>query len=273
MRRLLAAGLCALLSSCASVHGESLRDALSDDPAGGHIAIRPVAAGAWVISQEKPRPANALLVQLGPEQLVLVDTLWTPRAMSELMWWVEQTMPGRRVLAINTHFHVDRTGGNRSLLRRKIPVYASDATVRLMKERGRKTIETLAAAIEDSAEREAFLALDPKPADGTFPLEKGLDVAFAGEKVQVRFPGPGHAPDNVVVYFPSKKLLFGGCLLLGQGRVGNTSDADMSAWSRSVSTLKQFPSDVVVPGHGAPGDAGLIDKTIQLLDAAGKAAR
>jgi glyoxylase-like metal-dependent hydrolase (beta-lactamase superfamily II) len=88
--------------------------------------------------------------------------------------------------------------------------------------------------------------------------------------VRVFFPGPSHTPDNVIVYFSGRKILFGGCMILAGGQVGNTSDADLAAWPVSVAKLSQFDFTLVIPGHGDRMDPGLIDHTIQLLGKSGK---
>lgn len=85
------------------------------------------------------------------------------------------------------------------------------------------------------------------------------------ETVQVHYPGPSRSPDNVVVYFPGQKLLFGGCMIIGMGQVGNTSDADLAEWPESVRDLARFDSAMLVPGHGDRLDPGLVEHTLDLL--------
>ena len=98
-----------------------------------------------------------------------------------------------------------------------------------------------------------------------FALEEGLQLEYGDEIVQVYYPGPSHSPDNIVVYFPSRKLLFGTCMIIGGDKVGNTSDADLETWPESVRDLARFDFDVLVPGHGDRLDPGLLDHTIDLL--------
>jgi len=107
-----------------------------------------------------------------------------------------------------------------------------------------------------------------------FPTpEKGFDNKLAlkvGDRdVVTSFFGEGHTKDNVVGYFPSEKVMFGGCLIkeLGAGK-GNLEDANESAWPATVTNLKQTYPDVqvVIPGHGKPGDMALLDYTIKLFE-------
>jgi metallo-beta-lactamase class B len=72
---------------------------------------------------------------------------------------------------------------------------------------------------------------------------------------ELYYPGAGHAPDNLVVYFSGERVLFGGCLVKSDTAttVGNVADADVAEWPRSVARVAaRYPKAiVVVPGHGA----------------------
>ncbi|MDX6770369.1 MAG: MBL fold metallo-hydrolase [Elusimicrobiota bacterium] len=230
------------------------------------VALRTLEPGAVVVTQTRPWSANALLVETAGGDLVLVDALWTPAAMRELLAWVDKRYPKRALLALNTHFHPDRVGGNSVLRERKVPLYASDATVRLMKSRGRAVQGGLAGTVDDEALRAELLAAPQVPADGVFSLERGLKLTVGGDAVEIAFHGAGHSPDNAVVWFPRRKLLFGGCLVLPTGRVGNASDADWSSWRTAVAALKAYPAKWVVPGHGYSYDPALLDSTLATLE-------
>ncbi len=88
-------------------------------------------------------------------------------------------------------------------------------------------------------------------------------------RVIVDHVGAGHTDDNIVVYLPDERVLFGGCLVksLGAGR-GNLNDADTLAWAGTVRKVRDRYADarIVVPGHGPPGDATLLDYTIRMFE-------
>lgn len=268
MRTLLLAALLAFQSAVPAAAREAGRETAGPLP--GEVAVRQLEPGAWVVTQARPFSANALLVEMGPEDLVLVDALYTPAAMKELLAWIDKKLPKRRLLAINTHFHSDRTGGNAALKERKVPLYASDATVKLMKSRGRAVMEGVSRAIADEETRAAFLSAPIVPADGVFALKSGLKLTLGGQSMEVSFPGPGHSPENLVVWFPERKLLFGGCLVLASPRVGNVSDADVKQWAVSASALLKYDAARVVTGHGYATDPSLVSQTVQTLEAYGK---
>ncbi len=233
------------------------------------LYVREIQDGVFVITHSFPWPGNSMIVEMKSSDLVLVDTPYTPEATGEVLAWIENRLGKRAITAINTGFHYDNLGGNSYLIDQGIPVYGSQATVELLQERGEAmramTLDWLQAP-QYQRFYEAHAALAYVAPTHLFDLNKGLQLEFGDEIVQVYFPGPSHSPDNVVVYFPDRKILFGTCAIIGGDQVGNTSDADLEAWPESVRDLGRFDFDVLVPGHGDRLDPGLLEHTITLLE-------
>ncbi|MBN1765032.1 MAG: MBL fold metallo-hydrolase [Sedimentisphaerales bacterium] len=224
--------------------------------------------GAYVITHSFPWAAHSLLVQMKDQSLVLVDTPYTPEATRQVLEWSKDHFGVHPIIAINTGYHHDNLGGNRTLIDQGIPVYGSDLTIKLLKQKGddirRQTLDALQECqYQRFHDRHKSIPYDPPT--HSFPLQEGLDLSFQDETVQVYFPGPTHAPDNVVVYFPTRKILFGGCMIIGWDGMGNTTDADLEAWPKSIQNLMQFDADIIVPGHGPRLDANLRQHTLNML--------
>jgi glyoxylase-like metal-dependent hydrolase (beta-lactamase superfamily II) len=201
--------------------------------------------------------------------LVLVGTPYTPEATRKALEWIEARLGKRKITAINTGFHYDNLGGNQYLIEQGTPVYGSELTARLLEERGEAMREmTLDWLQEPQYQRyhEAYQSLSLTAPTNLFAIDEGLQLKFGDETVQIYYPGPSQAPDKVVVYFPERKILFGGCMIIGMDKVGNTSDADMAAWPGSVRDLSRFDFTMLVPGHGDRLDPGLLEHTITLLE-------
>jgi metallo-beta-lactamase class B len=259
-------GLGASKAPAASGGDAPVRIELSKD-----LHLRLVRTDVVVVTHEFPWPANSLVAEMANSDLVFVGTPYTPAATRKVLEWVDARWGKRKVVAINTGYHVDNLGGNEALIERGIPVYGSDLTVELLKQRGEQTRKVTLGMLGGEANKEYYQAhaeLRFAAPTHQFPLAQGLRLTFGSEQVQVYYPGPSQAPDKVVVYFPSKKVLFGGCMILGGDRVGNTSDADLGRWPDAVRRVAQFDAVIVVPGHGDRLDAGLIQHTIDLLTSA-----
>jgi len=254
------------------LRAETPRDGASTPPLSQRIAedltVRRLRDGVYVVTHSFPWAANCLVVDVDGDDVLLVDTPYTPEATEQLLQWVEAELGSQRVTAIVTGFHHDNLGGTEALVRRGIPVHGSNETARLLAERGdalrSMTLEWLSSP-ELKRFRDVHEALPYVPPTQRFSLQEGLTLVFGKEQVQVHYPGPSHSPDNVVVYFPDRRVLFGGCAVIGMDRVGNTSDADLEAWPTAVESLRQFDAELVIPGHGDRTDPGLIDYTVRLL--------
>lgn len=233
------------------------------------LYLRPIGDGAYVIVHACPWPANSLLVAMREGTLVMAGTPYTAEATRRVIDWAQRRYGRRRIVAIDTGYHVDNLGGNQALLDAGATVCGSDLTVQLLRERGEHLRQVTLAMIGDpkSPAYRLHAGLELVPPNRVFPIRDGLRLNFGGEEVQVYYPGPSQAPDKVVVYFPARRILFGGCMILAGSRPGNTADADLAQWPQSVRRLLRFPVDIVVPGHGDRLDPGLVQHTLDVLAA------
>jgi glyoxylase-like metal-dependent hydrolase (beta-lactamase superfamily II) len=233
----------------------------------GDLQVLPLGEGAFVVAHRFPFLSNSLLVRMPDGSFVLAGTPCTPEATERLLAWLRETFGPVPVTAVDTGYHPDNLGGNEALLRAGHPVYGSDLTVRLLRERGEaiRAVMLGYAGPPDSRFHQAYAGLRCVPPDHVFPIQDGLDLTFGCEPVQVLCPGPTQAPDKVAVYFPARRLLFGGCMILAGDRPGNLSEADPGQWREAVRRLLALPVEVVVAGHGERTDRGLLQHTLDLL--------
>ena len=232
------------------------------------LYLQRVGDGAYVISHTFPWLCNSVLVEMADGTLVMGGTPCTPKATELVLAWSKQRFGERKLIAINTGYHVDNLGGNQALLDAGFSVYGSDLTVKLLKERGEQTRQTTLKLVgaTNSPAYAIYASMRFAPPDHIFPIHDGLTLKLGSQEVRVFYPGPSQAPDKVVVYFPDRKLLFGSCMILAGDRLGNTAEADTRQWPVAIRRLEQFPVNVVVPGHGERLDPGLIQHTLNLLE-------
>lgn len=214
---------------------------LADD-----VRIEPLVPGIWrhvsvkVIPGYGPFASNGLIVDAGAGSLV-IDTAYTDAQTAQLLDWAASKVGPVRAL-IATHAHDDRMGGVGAARGRGIPVIS----------------HTRAA---DRAVEQGW----PRP-DETFA--DTLDLSRFGVQGQAYYPGPAHAPGNVVVWLPEPGVLFGGCMIRAQAhtRLGHLADADVPGWAAAAQkVLERFGgARSVVPGHGAPGGIELVRHTREL---------
>ena len=215
------------------------------DEQDGSLEITPLTENVYLHTSYKQLPgvgffpSNGLIVVNG-RGAVLIDTAWPEVDTPKLVEWLDSQSIELKAVIV-THSHDDRTSGLAYLNELNVPTYASEATNVLLESAG----EAKATRTFESAAKEL----------------RALGI-------EVLFPGAGHAPDNHVAWIADSKVLFGGCLVRSAStqNLGNTADADIGKWPRSLQHLLDgFPEAVVVvPGHGTPGGRGLIDHSIKL---------
>lgn len=216
------------------------------------IEIMPLADGVWMHTSYhtypsgKRFPANGLIVQ-SDDGLLLVDTAWGEHQTGELLDVIEAQLGMAVSSAIITHAHDDRVSGTDLLEQRGVIVVAHPLT------------RKLAAAAGLAIPNRALTGLE----------QSGGSTNFAG--VEVYYPGHGHSEDNLVVWLPTQRVLFGGCAVraLDSSSAGNVADADLPSWSKVINDLlARYPdTTTVVPGHGDPGGIELLTHSGQVLAA------
>ena len=174
----------------------------------------------------------------------IVDTPWSDRDTEKLAHWIQEN--NYELLgSVSTHWHEDRTAGIKWLNDHSISTYATTLTNDILRENKKE------------------------PADNN--LEEDESTLVNG-LIEVFYPGGGHTVDNVVVWLPKSKILFGGCFVrsLDSEGLDYTGEAHIDQWSRSAqNVLPRYPeAKTVIPGHGEIGDIALLKHTKNLAEAA-----
>jgi metallo-beta-lactamase class B len=228
------------------------------------LTVHAMARDAWVVTHEALHDSNVLVVRLPDETVILCSSPFDTDTTRALLAWLHTRLSPRRIVAINTHWHMDGTGGNAAYHEAGVATYASAQTQAYALERGqqmrRDAAEGLPSPLAEHVRETPVVA-----AQHTFDAAAGLTLTFGGERVQVIYPGPAHSQDNVVVYFPERRLLFGGCMLKVGDSLGYLGDASLDTWERALSALETLPASAVVPGHGPSGGPEIIENTRRLV--------
>ncbi|HSC66527.1 MAG TPA: IMP family subclass B1 metallo-beta-lactamase [Cellvibrio sp.] len=174
------------------------------------------------------------LVVIVNNDAYLIDTPFTATDTEKVVnWFGERGYKFKG--AVSSHFHSDSTGGIEWLNSQSIPTHASELTNALLKKDGKVQA------------KHSF---------------SGVSYWLVKNKIEVFYPGPGHTQDNLVVWLPENKILFGGCFVKPNG-LGNLGDANLEAWPKSAKILmsKYGKAKLVVSSHSEAGDALLLKLT------------
>lgn len=222
-------------------------------PAYGQYSIRisPVDSNIYVYTSYgdagnyKNVDANAVIVVSGNDAVVF-DTPWDDTQAKQLLSFVRDSLRKNIVLSVITHAHVDRIGSIATMKENNIPAIGYRLIAAEAKRHGHPSPDYL------------FYNTDTTLLCGDLEI-----VAY--------YPGAGHTIDNIVIYIPSKRFLYGGCFIKSghSGSIGNIEDADITAWPASLKNMQQHFGktgiNMVIPGHGSWKSDKAIENTLRLL--------
>jgi len=175
-------------------------------------------------------------------QALLFDTPMTEDLTIDLVRWIRDSLQAEITGFAPNHWHDDCMGGLEYLHSIGIKSYAFDLTREIARS------ENL-----------------PVPNQG---FTDSLILRLGELEIICKYPGPAHSMDNIVVWVPSEKILFGGCMVkdLRSPGLGNTADGDLNEYPKTLKkVLKEFQdARIVIPGHGQFGGLELVKHTLDL---------
>jgi glyoxylase-like metal-dependent hydrolase (beta-lactamase superfamily II) len=216
-------------------------------PATWKTGMLEVGAGVFTYVQATGETgiSNAGLI-VGRQAAVAVDTLMVPSMTRRLVTAIKKTTRKPIAQLINTHHHLDHTGGNPFF---KGATIVATEKCRAELEPGFPPLPLLQRFMP------AFAAEFPKlrVALPTVTFQDRMVIHDGQREIHLWHPGmTAHTVGDAAVFLPRERILFAGDIafhyvtpLAFQGHVGN--------WITAANRLLTFEADVIVPGHGPVG--------------------
>ena len=179
-----------------------------------------------------------------PKGVVVVDALGSPVLAKKLIREIARITPQKIVAVIVSHYHADHVYGLQEFKKIGAKIYAQgEGRNYLSSETARQRL--IASRIDFAPwvnDNTNLIAADVW-IDNKFKLTIG-GVGFFISRV-----GPAHAPEDLMVYIPSEKVLFAGDLVF-RGRIPFVGNADSKGWLSALDEIEGLNPDIVIPGHG-----------------------
>lgn len=180
-----------------------------------------------------------------PKGVVVVDALGSPVLAKKLIAEIKKITPQKIVAVIVTHYHADHVYGLQEFKKLGAKIYAQGE--------GRSYISSETARQRLIASRTDF-APWVNSSTNLISADVWIDQSYAltvgGVNFKIGRVGPAHAPEDLIIYIPSEKVLFAGDLVF-RGRIPFVGNADSKGWLQALNEIESLNPSVVIPGHGA----------------------
>jgi cyclase len=213
---------------------------------------------------------------IGDDGVVVVDTFFTPAAADELIAEIAKLTPKPIKFAINTHYHLDHTGGNQEFTARGVPIVAHDHVMEWQTTKNRRFLpapEELQKRRDDAVAKKndaLVRRLDAMKSivltNPTLTLASGTMHLYIGKREVQLFTMPGHTGGDVLAFVPDANVLFTGDLGWSK-TLPNLVDATVADWIPTLDKiLAEHPNAKFVPGHGQVATAAELRDFREYLD-------
>src|SRR5262245_41502741 len=225
-----------------------------------------IAAGIWVIPDGGvPLVPNVGFVD-GTRSHLVVDTGMGIRSGRVVLDHAQRLANGKPLILTITHFHPEHGYGAQVFAPVSTIVYNRTQLDELHQKAYpyadlfRTFGETVAAELE------GFEMVEP---DIVYDGEADIDLG--GRIVQATTYGGTHTKGDAGVYVPGERVLFPGDLVENKGFAifpyfpPDDVDVNGDRWIEALEMMELLEPDVVVPGHGDVGDAGVVTAAREYL--------
>jgi len=226
---------------------------------GVELSISHVAGNVYMV--QRPGGGGNIGVQVGPDGVLLVDSLFAPLA-EKLVAAVAEVSEEEIRFLINTHIHIDHVGGNESLAQRGVLIFAHDNTrLRFLEERSRFP-----------RAGGSWVPQQPESARPVITFNDTMSFHLNGEEVRAFLVPPAHTDGDSFVYFPESDVLHLGDVYRTTSYPiidlynGGSLRGTIAAIDMAIDIAG--PETKVIPGHGLDivGREELIEFREMILD-------
>jgi metallo-beta-lactamase class B len=195
------------------------------------------------IYKGNPVPSNGMYL-ITDQGVVMIDTPWDTTQFQPLLDSIKIKHHKNVIMCIATHSHEDRTGGLEFLKQKGIKTFTTKQTDEISKRTNQRRAQ--------------------------FLITKDTVFTVGQYSFQTFYPGQGHTPDNIVIWFNKNKVLYGGCLIKSTEAtdLGNIADANIKEYPATLKKIinKFSKINFVIPGHQSWANRKSVEHTLRLLE-------
>lgn len=180
-----------------------------------------------------------------PKGVVVIDALGSPVLAKKLIAEIKKITSQKVVAVIVTHYHADHVYGLQEFKNIGAKIYAQGEGRNYLSSETAK--QRLIASRIDFA---PWVNASTKLIGSDVWIDQSYTLTIGGIEFKIGRVGPAHAPEDLIIYVPSERVLFAGDLVF-RGRIPFVGNADSTGWLHALDEIEALNTSIVIPGHGA----------------------
>jgi glyoxylase-like metal-dependent hydrolase (beta-lactamase superfamily II) len=210
--------------------------------------------GIFVIPDDRVDFVPNIGIAHGTESVLVIDTAMGPRNGERVLAKAREIAGDRRLFLTLTHFHPEHGFGAQSF-RTEATILYNRAQVEELESKGETYIEMFSGFGAHLAE----LLDEVELVRPHVVYHDEVELRLGGLTAELRSYGAAHTLGDQIVWLPERRVLFAGDLVEDRFfPIFPDEHAVGSRWIAVLERLEALNPAIVVPGHGAVGDAGMI---------------
>jgi glyoxylase-like metal-dependent hydrolase (beta-lactamase superfamily II) len=196
-------------------------------------------------------------IVVGDDAVLVIDTAMGAENGERILSEAQRIAGDRRLFLTTTHFHPEHAFGAQAF-KGQATYVANTAQAEELADKGAEYVEMFSGF--GPALAELLEGVELVAPELTYTGEEArLDLG--GVAVQLLYYGQAHTRGDQLVFLPEERILFPGDLVENRFLpIFPDDDAVGGRWLALLDHIDALEPAVLVPGHGAPGDLGLVDE-------------
>ena len=200
---------------------------------------------------------------VGSKATLVVDTGLGPKNGEAIVREMKKVSTNADVYVVTTHYHPEHSLGAAAFKGAKLlmtRIQQQDMT-----ELGKQIQDTFASRSAVTAE--LLNGVTYPTADIVFDRDYRLDLGGVHARLMWRGPASMHTRGDTTVFIEEDRVLFTGDVVMSQRFLAAQNTSSLTTWLATLDELASLKPARVVPSHGSIGDATMIARDREFLQA------
>lgn len=241
---------------------------MADEPPAPVVSGQPteVADGVYVIPDGGVPLVPNIGIVVGSRATLVVDSGMGSENGTTVRRHAADLAGDKRLFLTITHFHPEHGYGAEAFEDHATIVY-NRGQLDELRQKGTGYLEMF-RTFGDSVAKQLE---DVRLVEPHLTYERGVEVLLGGQTARARTWGLAHTRADQIVFLEEQRILFTGdlvenrCFAIFPWFPPDDTDVDGDRWIAVLEELERLEPQIVVPGHGDLGDAGVITAAREYL--------